>query len=102
MVATLHQERMSSIDVLSWVVLAQAGHRVPGIASALLLVTLPCGPSKFDGVGYHARGTWWESFSGHIGLMLRRCPRDEQSYWNWTIHVMAIFVWHLLLNRTGL
>ena len=59
MVATLHQERMSSIDVLSWVVLAQAGHRVPGIASALLLVTLPCGPSKFDGVGYHARGTWW-------------------------------------------
>ena len=81
----IYHQRREDLQDMS---LGHGGHRRYGDA--------PADPRNcknyIHDVGYLARGRWYESYAGMLQL------RDDR----WSVHVVELFAWHLLLNCIGL
>ena len=80
-----HQRREDFQDIT-------LGHRPVAIAATVMLRQIPGAANYIHDVGYCARGRWYESYAGMLQL------RDD----HWSVHVVELFAWHLLLNCNGL
>ena len=68
------------------------GHRPVAIAATVMLRQIPGAANYIHDVGYCARGRWYESYAGMLQL------RGD----HWSVHVVELFAWHVLLNCIGL
>ena len=68
------------------------GHRPVAIAATVMLLQIPGAANYIHDVGYCARGRWYESYAGMLQL------RGD----HWSVHVVELFAWHVLLNCIGL